>query len=273
MLFTTAARMTEPEPLHPETLTWTMLLARWTEFARASLALPADRDGTAWRESVPAVITLQAVTCALGDLGLLPAPDRPLARDKAEILVRDAIAAVEAAWAGAAMPDEAAEIAGDALSALRWSAYVGTVELVWEGGDDEDEPLVMPAITLASADGTLALAQPGTIVMPGEPVAWWVDRDGADVRGALPGCDGVARAIPRQVYRQFDEDGRIRGDIVAPLTMSAPDGLPLLVPLYEGGRAVGRFTLEADAWETRQRAAMTSDAVPVVFAEDPEGAT
>ena len=39
--------------LRPSDLTWTALLARWIEFAKASVALPDDAEGDRWRSSVP----------------------------------------------------------------------------------------------------------------------------------------------------------------------------------------------------------------------------
>jgi len=105
-------------PLRADALTWTALLGRWMDFARASLALPADAGGDAWRASVGAVITLQAVTFALGEIGELPPGERAWARDKAEVIVARSVREIETAWRGTAIPSTLVEIVADARSAL-----------------------------------------------------------------------------------------------------------------------------------------------------------
>ena len=112
------------EPLHPEALTWTALLGQWMDFARASVALPPDAEGDAWRAAVPAIITLQAVTFALADFARLPAPERPLARDKAEILINDSAAGLISAWEGICVPESVREIEADARKALSAAALL-----------------------------------------------------------------------------------------------------------------------------------------------------
>jgi len=247
--------------LHPETLTWTALLAKWMDFARASLAAPKDAEGDRWRAAVPAVINLQAVTFALADLARLPEEERPLGRDRAELLIRENTAKLHDIWRGEPMPDSLLEISADARAALERSAYAGAVELIWEG----PHSMVMPAVPIGDETGTLAVMQPGTIVMPGEPVAWWVERDGGPIIHALPGCRQSEVSVPRQVYRQLDEQGRITDDVVAPIMADLHPGMPLLVPLFEQGRPIGHFTLEAQAWEAHQRAAMAGGMIPVEF--------
>ncbi|MDY7108979.1 MAG: hypothetical protein SYC29_10125, partial [Planctomycetota bacterium] len=227
--------------LHPETLTWTALLGTWMDYARASVAAPKDAEGDRWRAAVPAVINLQAVTFALADLARLPVEDRPLARDRAELLIVDNAAKLHELWRGEEMPESLIEISEDARAALERSVFTGAVELVFEGPGT----MVMPAAPIDGEEGTLAIMQPGTIVMPGEPVAWWVERDGSPIAQAVPGCRQREVNMPRQVYRQLDEEGRITGDVVAPLDAELPPGMPLLVPLYEQGRPIGHFTLEA----------------------------
>jgi len=111
--------MSEAEPLRPSELTWTALLGRWIDFAKASVALPDDEEGDCWRESVPAVINLQAVTFALADLDDLSADERALALDKAEILIDENDARLAEIWAGEPMPPGLAELRDDARMALR----------------------------------------------------------------------------------------------------------------------------------------------------------
>ena len=88
------------------------------DFARASVALPADAGGDAWRASVPAVINLQAVTFALAEIGELPPGERAWARDKAEVLVARSVGEIETAWRGTAMSASLVEIIADARAAL-----------------------------------------------------------------------------------------------------------------------------------------------------------
>ena len=79
------------EPLHPEALSWTALLTRWIDFARASVAIPESSEGPRWRESVAPVVNLQAVTFALADLDELAEVDRPFALDRAAVLMAFAL--------------------------------------------------------------------------------------------------------------------------------------------------------------------------------------
>jgi hypothetical protein len=248
--------------LRPETLTWTALLAKWMDFAKASLALPEDDEGDRWRASVPSVINLQAVTFALADLAQVEPADRPHARDKAEVLIRQSARALQEAWRGVPMPASLLEMADDARTALEMSVYAGAQELIWIGPGE----LVMPAARIEGNEGTLAVMQPGTIVMPGEPVAWWCERDGAPLKEGLSDCALAEPDVPRQVFRQIDDGGRIVRDVIAPLNVDPsdlPPGLPLIVPIYEQGRTVGHFTMVADEWLARQRDAMPESGVSV----------
>ena len=68
-------------------LTWAALIGRWVEFAQAAVGLADDGDGAAWKQIVPAVIGLQAVTMALGDLDELSDDQRALGMDRASILI------------------------------------------------------------------------------------------------------------------------------------------------------------------------------------------
>ena len=241
--------------LRPDSLTWTALLGQWIDFARASVALPQDAESERWRRSVPAIITLQAVTFALADLDRLSATERALARDKAELLISGSAAELRSIWGGQPMPASLLEIGEDARAALARSRYAGAVELIWPGPG----VLIMPPLGAMEPGGTLAVMAPGTLVMPAEPVAWWIDRTAVQVRG----CELNSTPCPRQVYRQIDERGRITGDVIAPMDAPLPGGMPLLVPLYENGEPVGHFTMSAEAWLARQREAMHDEHVPV----------
>lgn len=73
--------------LHPEHLTWAALLGRWIEFAQSAVALPDDAAGRAWKQAVPPIIGLQAVTMALGEVDQLAPDQRALGIDRANILI------------------------------------------------------------------------------------------------------------------------------------------------------------------------------------------
>jgi hypothetical protein len=107
--------------LRPEALTWTALLAQWVQFAQASLALPDSVDGSQWRASVPAIINLQAVTFALAELERLNAGDRPVALDKARLLIDQSARELKSIWRAALSP-ALIEICEDAQAALAAAA-------------------------------------------------------------------------------------------------------------------------------------------------------
>lgn len=104
--------------LTPEALTWTGLLGQWVQFARASLALPADAHGSCWRQSVPAVINLQAVTFAMAELEKLARDEQALALDKARLLIDANVQTLDRAWSQEIMPASLSEICADAQ--LAW---------------------------------------------------------------------------------------------------------------------------------------------------------
>ena len=56
-------------PSKPDRLTWAVLLARWTDFARSALALPEVGEPGLVRQSVTDIITLQAVWFFVGPDG------------------------------------------------------------------------------------------------------------------------------------------------------------------------------------------------------------
>lgn len=102
-----------------DTLTWSALLARWTDFARAAVALPDTGEPGRWKRAVPDVIALQAVYHALGETGSLPAGERALGLDRAEVLIKKHAARLGELWVGAPMPGLLAELVADARAALK----------------------------------------------------------------------------------------------------------------------------------------------------------
>ncbi len=241
--------------LRPEVLSWTALLGRWIDYARASLALPADDEGSRWKESVTAIINLQAATFALGELAQLVSKDQPLAVDRADVLIGDAHSQLDAIWGDADWPPSLQEIVEAAHAAVQRGVVIVTGwELHWPGPGS----IVMPIIELPECAGTLLVMMPGTIVMPGEPVSWGRCTEPLEIDG----CALTQQAEPRQVYRAMDETGAITGDVVSVIDDNEPPaGLPLLVPCVVEGIALGHFPLEPDEWLARQRAGLGDDDV------------
>ena len=107
-----------PEPLHPQRLSWAVLLARWVEFARSALALPQDEAGQRVRDAVPDIIMLQAVWFALAELDELEAGERALGLDRAAVLIERHAAALRRRWGNEPLPEQLAELIDDAEAAL-----------------------------------------------------------------------------------------------------------------------------------------------------------
>jgi hypothetical protein len=101
-----------------QVLTWTVLLSRWMDFARSSVALPHGGEADRVRRAVPALIGLQAVTYALAEVPLLPAEEQSVARDRAEVLIKRYEAELHAVWEGQPLPTAIEESVTDALASL-----------------------------------------------------------------------------------------------------------------------------------------------------------
>lgn len=97
-------------------LIWAALLARWTAFARASLALPRDAEGDRWRRAVPSIVGLQAVAHALGEGPSLARDELALGLDRASLLIDRHEGELRALWSGALHP-ELESLVGDARRA------------------------------------------------------------------------------------------------------------------------------------------------------------
>lgn len=105
------------EPLEPDRLTWAVLLARWTEFARASVALPDAGEAGRVRRSVTDIITLQAVWFALTHLDELEPAERALGLDRAGVLIDRHTAAIRSRFEGEALPESLTELIADVQAA------------------------------------------------------------------------------------------------------------------------------------------------------------
>jgi len=240
-----------------EVVTWAGLLAQGVELAQASRALPASEEGDRWRASVAPLIECQALRIALASLGRLPREDRPLARDLAATTLRGAATTLDEVWRGHPMPEAILEIAEDAKRALDQSAYAGLRMMRLRA---DRPPIFLPAMpgieAFAAAAverrGTLAAMAPGTLVLPGSPIAWWCGgEDPADARALADLVEVGDEAGPLQVYRQLDDAGRFVGDLVADLD-ALPPGMPLLVPRVLDGEPIGGPPRAEGAWREMQ---------------------
>ncbi|MBI1369102.1 MAG: hypothetical protein GC162_10665 [Planctomycetes bacterium] len=100
-------------------LTWAGLLGRWVEFAQSALALPDDAAGRTWREAVPEIIGLQALTMALSEAGELPADERALGIDRARVLIDRHTDRLTKLFAPGPLPAMLGEMIADACAAVR----------------------------------------------------------------------------------------------------------------------------------------------------------
>ncbi|MDX2016318.1 MAG: hypothetical protein SFY95_01605 [Planctomycetota bacterium] len=282
------------------TLTWTLLLSKWTEFARAAVALPAGGDGARWKASVPAVIGLQALTHALGELDMVcagsggaggagGADDYEVGQDRAEVMIRQYTRDLHEIWKGEAMPGGMAELVSDARLALSATREAG-LELV--------SPLprmVAPAPSGARAgargsaiaegfDGEVWILKPGTVVFAGVVAAFVKTRTGrpagAGVVRAVASALGLSRdgqawpasrRVPgmRQVYRQF-EDGQPARDVIVPMRDELPAGFPMLVEWVSKGRVAAEFPqAEVLAWTQSQERTLAGRTLPTIEPQAP----
>ena len=105
--------MTEPEPLEPDRLTWAVLLARWTEFARGSVALPEDGEAGLVRQSVTDIIALQAVWFSLKQLDDLDHAERAVGLARAGVLIGRHREAINIRFEGAPLPGDLQSLVED----------------------------------------------------------------------------------------------------------------------------------------------------------------
>jgi len=228
-----------------DTTTWAGLLARYTEAARASAALPTEGAGGRWRSSVTPAITLHAITMALRDLAAIAdAGERALAIDRAGVLIGSAAGELAGVWRGSPMPEELLSLLEEARAAhaaalrggLQWHAAAGCGD---EGVVLDHPGPLAEGLVRAGFAGELYVAQPGVAIGPGAPVAFcrgpgaaaaadavdaFLRGGGLDVTGPTPSTGLV------QVYRQFDfaAGGPVR-DVLAPEDADPMAGQPLLV--------------------------------------------
>lgn len=245
-------------------MTWAYLLARWTEFARASVSFPDDGMGKRWKAVVPNIIGLQALTHALAEAKHLSADEHALALERAELGIRTHAGKIHEVWRGEPMPDSLIELIDDTRLAHEIARSLGIEYRV--SADRLVVPDLMPmveAIRGSGWRGTVRIAPAGTVLFAGEPVVFVSPCVGVPdaVHETMGAVQGVARVeepvVPTQVYRQMDErTGRVTGDLIAPLRTELPPGRPLLLAVLDGGQPTGQLDgHDADRWLSQQRAA------------------
>lgn len=238
--------MTQPLP----DLTWPGLLAHWTSFAQASLALPKTAEGERWRAGVAPIIGLQALTFALGDLDRLVEPgERAVGIDTSSILLRQYATELHELWRGEDLPPLVRELIQDAQAALAGASRAG---VEWRVVVDKlvvGPPAELQAIlTGAGFKGDLYLPVPGAALFRDAPAAF-----ARGPSGERPD-EQVLRAVKeflvdvgrpervttfRQVYRQFDfGKGGVVRDYVVPFERELPAGQAQLIPAFERGRSL-----------------------------------
>lgn len=109
--------MSEHVLLEPDRLTWAVLLARWTEFARCAVGLPEAGEAGLMRQSVTDIITLQAVWFSLGQMDELDPAERAIGVDRAGVLISRHTAAIHCRFGDLSLPSDLQSLLDDVLSA------------------------------------------------------------------------------------------------------------------------------------------------------------
>ncbi|MEM9165411.1 MAG: hypothetical protein AAGB48_00115 [Planctomycetota bacterium] len=255
-------------------VTWAALLGAWTEFAKSAAAFPDDGEGGRFKRAVPSIVTIQAVTHALGEIHELPADEHALGLDRAEMAIREHAGVINQLWAGEPLPEGLVELIEDARAALALAASAGFEWAVAQERAVFPHPAeLLEALESIGFAGDLFVPTPGVPLFAGCP-AVFVRPDAetaADderlatalglVAALAEGCDGPTPGPCRQAYRQFDfaRGGPVR-DLVQPMDADLPAGQPLLVPAILGG-VIQHVTLPIQGADKQA-------AVPVEFDED-----
>jgi len=227
-------------------LTWTALLAHFTAIAQRALALPRTPEGERLRDAVPHLIALQAVTHALDNCDPLPADERALGLDRADIAFRDHSAALHRLYdspdSDTPLPDPLRHTIADARHALEAARAAGQGWLVTADAIVLEHPAELVHSLLGSGfTGDLLLASPGTTIFKSAPCAFARSHHAAPVDDQLLALitlflgqksrlvRGPITMRPPQVFRQFDfAKAAPARDLVTRWNADAP-GQPLLL--------------------------------------------
>ncbi|HLP83740.1 MAG TPA: hypothetical protein VK157_05270, partial [Phycisphaerales bacterium] len=195
-----------------------------------------------------AIISLQALACALGEIDDLPATERAAGLDLASVQIRALASQLNQAWHGEPMPQGVIDLMDDAKAALQAARDGGVEFTVVQGPLIAEHPAELAANLLAAGfAGDLYLAAPGVPVFPTCPAGFV-----RVTQGGAPSADIIAeiatflgkrevkyKGAPRfrQAYRQFDfsKGGPVR-DVVIINDEGLPAGQPLLVPVILAGQ-------------------------------------
>jgi hypothetical protein len=184
--------------------------------------------------ALPHVITCQALCHALPDVLGLPESERSHAMDVAAVVIRQVDEACEAIFSE--VPELLQEARRDAQEALALLHLQCCWTLIWEG----EHPLIVPetpeGVPARGDTGTLLLALPGTVVLPGTPVGWWSNRAEPMLGHFVPGLQARPLLEGVQLWRVVDGNGQWCQDVVLELEDDPPtQATPLLVPRLVGG--------------------------------------
>lgn len=109
--------MAEHEPLQPDRLTWAVLLARWTDFARSAVALSEEGQPGLVRQSVTDIITLQAVWFSLGQMEELDQTEQAIGVDRAGVLITRHTSSIQARFGDHPLPEDLQSLLDDVATA------------------------------------------------------------------------------------------------------------------------------------------------------------
>lgn len=233
-----------PSDSPSQDLSWPLLLAKWTEYAKAAVALPRTEEGDRERHSVPAVIALQATTFALSEIHRLPTDERLLGIERADYTVRERSAELDRLWRGHPMPEAMLDLLTDARQAVQFASTLGTEYRAASNATAPDLDALrtlQTTLVAASTDAhplTAYAIHPGTRISAGTPVLF-VNPDCAitlTTAALSPDCPLTEprTTAPTQVYRNA-EGGRTN-DLASPMNTAMPPGRPLLIPLIMDGQ-------------------------------------
>ena len=183
-----------------ESITWAVLLARWTEFAKSAVALPTSGSGGRWRESVASIIGLQAIALALRDLDEHDLGDgRALAIDTASVGLDSHARDLAEVWADEPWPEELHELIEDARLALQGARAAGREWCVDAGPARLEHPAAEVSIQKGDAGDSMFVVAAGQleVVHPGQ-------REAAITlsRGAIVGEMSLLTGEPRSATVQ-----------------------------------------------------------------------
>lgn len=216
-------------------LTWSALLAVWSDFARSAGALPKTGDAGLLRRSVPGIIGLQSVTFALQHLDEIPAEEYCSGQDRAALTIRTLEAELRSIWKNESMPAALQELiteAGDTLARTRTMGYEYVPET--DGFVQRAESDVLhAALDRGGFEGEFWVVRAGKRVRAGAPVAFIAGPCGRPLTRIFleslgehfPACLWGRIPVMRQVFEKPEAKG-VRQTVHA--VSSSVEGEPLL---------------------------------------------